>query len=125
MTRQDKRSMPKIKLCIEENCKNVQTTQNFCRLHYLKNWRQIKTTSQKKAMDRLNKYVEGICKKYPEKYVDAIRRDIKGGHLDQQKPVDEALSGSETGDDLFEQMGYRDEDGIDRLLSHIKLDKDY
>ena len=45
----------KIKICIEEGCKNVQTTKDYCRLHYLKNWKKIKVLQQKKAAERLNK----------------------------------------------------------------------
>ena len=115
----------KIKICIEEGCKNVQTTKDYCRLHYLKNWKKIKENQEKKAADRLNKYVEGICKKYPDRYMEVIRREIKSGKPDAQVAVDDAIAGGDLTDDLFEELGIKDEDGLDKLLSNIKLDKNY
>lgn len=110
----------KIKICVEPDCRNAQTTKDYCRLHYLKNWKRIKDDEQKKAADRLNKYVEGICKKFPEKYVDVIRRDLKSDRSDFA--MDESESGNS--EDVYE-VGFKDDDGIDRLITKIKLDKDF
>jgi hypothetical protein len=114
----------KIKICIEPGCKNVQTTKDYCRLHYLKNWRKIRDHAQKKAAERLNKYVEGICKKYPEKYIDVIRREIRNGKGDFAAGGEEG-SGSDSYDDLLNDLGLQDDDSLDKLLSHIKIDKEY
>ncbi len=116
--------MAKIKICVEPDCKNVQTTESYCRLHYLKNWKAIRETAQKKAAERLNKYVDGICKKYPDKYVDMIRREIKTGKGDfqnagEEAPVDEFAEG------FSENLGFHDDESLDKLLSRIKIDKDY
>ena len=110
----------KIKICTKSGCRNVQTTKDYCRLHYLSNWKKIKDQEQKKAADRLNKYVEGICKKFPEKYVDVIRRDIRSDRSDF------SMDNGEAGDseDLYE-AGFKEDDGIDRLITKIKLDKDF
>lgn len=113
----------KIKICIEEGCQNAQTTKDYCRLHYLRNWKNIKETARLKAADRLNKYVDGLCKKFPEKYVDVIRRDIKTGKDDFG--FDESASADEISEDVFGKSGFQDDDSIDRLISHIKVDKDF
>jgi hypothetical protein len=112
----------KIKICIESGCKNAQTTKDYCRLHYLKNWKILKEEEQKKAADRLNKYVEGICKKFPEKYVDVIRRDIRSDRTDFVGAPEDGEPGSS--EDLY-GVGFKDDDGIDRLITKIKLDKDF
>jgi hypothetical protein len=110
----------KIKLCTEEGCHNAQTTKDYCRLHYVKNWKLIKEKEQKRAADKLNKYVEGIVKKNPDRYVDAIRRDLKNdkaipGFLDSQ--------GGET-EETYEGTGFFvDEEGMDQVLANIKVDK--
>lgn len=116
--------MAKIRICIEPGCKNTQTTKDFCRLHYLRNWKTIKHEDQKKAADRLNKYVEGICKKNPERYMDVIRRDIRNGKMDRSDFLDE-YSESGNSEEIFESAGFQDDATVDKLLSHIKLDKDY
>lgn len=110
----------KIKICIEEGCKNAQTTKDYCRLHYLKNWKKIKLAEQKKAADKLNKYVEGIVKKFPEKYVDVIRREIRTDRGDLQRAVDEPAEEM----DSYSNFG-SDDEGLDDLISRIKLDKDF
>lgn len=112
----------KIKICIEPGCKNAQTTKDFCRLHYLRNWKKIKDAEQKKAAERLNKYVDGIVKKFPEKYVDVIRREIKSDRGEFQKALGE--EGGDEADNLYES-GFREDDGIDQLITKIKLDKDF
>ena len=116
--------MVKIKICIEQGCKNAQTTKDYCRLHYLKNWKSIKEVAQKKAADRLNKYVDGICNKHPDKYVDVVRRDIRQGKGDQVKAVDEGMTGNH-GEGFSEDLGFENDEGLDRLLTNIKLDKNY
>lgn len=114
----------KIKICVEPGCKNAQTTRDFCRLHYLKNWKAIRDKVQKKAAAQLNKYIDGICKKHPDRFMDVIRRDIRNGRGDFQTSVDEAMSGG-TDHGPFDDPGVEDDDSLDKLLSHIKLDKDY
>lgn len=111
----------KIKICIEPGCKNASTTKDFCRLHYLKNWKGIKEAEQKKAADKLNKYVEGIVKKFPDRYVDVIRREIRTDRGDLQRAVDEPSDEVES----YENFAVADDEGLDRLISKIKLDKDF
>lgn len=114
----------KIKICIEPGCKNAQTTKDHCRLHYLKNWKKIREAVQNKAAVQLNKYVEGICKKYPEKYMDAIRREIKNGKPESERPLDETFTSTAT-EEILENLGIHDEDGLDKLISRIKIDREF
>lgn len=113
--------MVKIKICIEEGCQNAQTTEKYCRLHYLKNWKKIREATQKKAADRLNNYVEGICKKHPDRYVDVIRREIKTGSGEIVKATDAFGENMEEGLDVV----FHDDENLDQLLSRIKVDKDF
>lgn len=113
--------MTKVKICIQEGCHNTQTTEKYCRLHYLKNWKKIRQDNQKRAAERLNKYVEGIVKKHPEKYVDVIRREIK----DEKGEISGFLEGSGSVDaleEIGENMGFHDEDSLDRVIAKIKVD---
>ena len=115
--------MPKIKICAEPGCKNVQTTKGYCRLHFLKNWKRLKDEAQRKAADRLNRDVEGIGKKSPDRYMETIRKDLRG---DRQPAVagEENASRDEL-DDVLHEMGYPDEDAVDRLLNQLKIDKGF
>jgi hypothetical protein len=114
-------ALMKIKICIEPGCKNASTAKDFCRLHYLKNWKGIKEVEQKKAADKLNKYVEGIVKKFPDRYVDVIRREIRTDRGDLQRAVDEPAEEAES----YETFVISGDEGLDRLISKIKLDKEF
>jgi len=68
--------MAKIKICKEKNCYNSATTAGYCRLHYLKNSRKIKEEQRQKAGKRLDAYIESICKKHPDNYIEVIKENI-------------------------------------------------
>lgn len=100
----------KIKICIEEGCHDPQTTKEYCRLHYLKHWREIKATEKRKAARRLNRYVEGIMRRNPEAYDERRSRDA---YTDQ--------SSTEEVEGLTEDLGYSDPDSLDEIINNIKL----
>lgn len=116
--------MPKaIKICSEPGCKNAQTTKGYCRLHYLKNWKQLKADEKKKTADRLNKYVEGIVRRSPDKYVDEVKRDLKSNRL-----LDSFGGDGRAGEEDFNllgDLGLDDDERIDKIVGTVKIDKDF
>jgi hypothetical protein len=112
--------MAKIKICKEEGCHNAQTTAGFCRLHYLKNWKNIKKEQQERSAKKLNRYIEAICRKHPDKYIEVIKDEIKSNKF---KSHDEA---NEEMDDLyrlFNEPTY--EEDVERLIKELKIEKDF
>lgn len=111
-----------IKICLEEGCKNQSAVNGYCRLHYLKNWKRLKQAEKKRVEDKLDKYVEGICRTQHE-YGARGRREVHDmgdiSAIVRPDPAREEL------EDLFKDLGYRDESNIDKLISQIKLDKDF
>ena len=112
----------KIKICQEKGCRNVQTTKGHCRLHYLKNWKEIREEEKRKAGDRLNRYGEGSCKRHPDSYVDVIKRDLRR-EVNFDEGDGEALS-RDVLDEILDDLGFADDTSLEKLLSNIKLDKD-
>jgi len=109
----------KIKICKEEGCDNTQTTGGYCRLHYLKNWKKLKTKKQKKAATRLNKYIEGIVEKHPDRYMDVIKKEIRSPHFDRISKEDQV----QDMDDIyriFNDPGY--EGDIEKLIRDLKVE---
>jgi hypothetical protein len=97
-------------------------------MRYLKNWKKIKDEKQKKAADKLNKYVEGICKKSPDKYVDVIRREIRTGGGDLAVASNQNSDGGGFESEFDEGVmtfGFQDDESVDKIMSRIKLDKDF
>lgn len=56
-----KPSRQRVRICKQEDCNNPQTTQGFCRLHYLQNWRTLKDEKAKRAQKNLDRYVERMA----------------------------------------------------------------
>src|SRR3989344_3649145 len=109
--------MAKIKICKEADCHNAQTTGGFCRLHYLKNWKKIQTEKKKKAAKNLNRYVESILKRYPDRYVEVIKKEIRSKKFEQF--VEDEFGAAEPGG-LFDSVNYEEE--IDTILDKLELD---
>lgn len=110
----------KVKLCKERNCKDLQTTSGYCRMHYLKNWKQIKEKQKKKAVENLNKYIDHIMSKNPDGYVDAIREDLKN-HGQLSRKADSYFADDEY-HDVMEEIGL---DDVERIIDTLKVDDTY
>lgn len=114
--------MAKIKLCKDKGCHNSQTTDGFCRLHYLRHWKKLQAEKRKKAAKNLNRYVESILKRYPDRYVEQIKKDIRSKDFEERvegefKPdEEEPLS-------LFER-GASDEE-IEEIIQNLKVEKNF
>ena len=113
--------MPKIKICKDEGCKNEQTSGGFCRLHYLKNWKQIQTERKKKAAKNLNRYVESILKKHPDRYIEVIKKDLRSKKFDQL--VEDKFGAGEEPDSLFDSPTF--EADVDEILADLKIEREF
>ena len=67
---------PKNDECVEKGCDNIRTTQAYCRLHYIKNWKAITKKKEILGEGKLQEYIEELISKYPPKYMEAILSDL-------------------------------------------------
>ena len=114
--------MAKIKICKDKGCHNSQTTQGFCRLHYLKNWKKLQTEKRSKATKSLNRYVESILKRYPDRYMDQIKKDIRSKDFDEKVEGQFGLQEEEPVI-VFEQ-NTSDED-LEKIFNELKIEKGF
>ncbi len=115
--------MARIKICKEDGCHNAQTTGGYCRLHYLKHWKMIKAEATEKAAKRLNKYVEFMAKKNPDRYIDDIKKELR-----QRRFEPSGGQGEEAGDvpDLVDRLfGTDEKEEIEDILKELKIEKDF
>lgn len=110
----------KLKLCKVKGCRNPSTTMGHCRMHYLKNWKQIKEKQKKKAIENLNKYIDHIMRKNPDGYVEAIREDLKN-HDQLNRKIDNFFFDDEF-HDVMDELGM---DDVDRIVNSLKVDDNY
>ena len=67
---------PKDDSCVEKGCDNIRTSQSWCRLHYLKGWKNIQRKKEILSEGKLQEYIEELISKYPPKYIEAITNDL-------------------------------------------------
>lgn len=104
-------------ICREASCDQLATSGGYCRLHYVKNWKKIKRKELIIKEGKLNKYIEELVSKYPDKYIEAIREDLatdkEFGKVVHDLELDESI-------DDFEM----DSDSVDSLIDSIRRDLD-
>lgn len=114
--------MVKIRICTEPGCNNAQTTRGFCRLHYLKNWKTIKKEKQKAAAGRLNKFIEDIVAKHPDRYIEIIKKEIKSKQL-EKTGQDEFTNDLDDVYKVFNDPGF--EGDIEKLIRDLKYEDEF
>jgi len=67
----------KVKYCSQPECREKASSQGFCRLHYIANWKELKADKKNRAEKRLNAYVDRLAKKYPSDYMERIKEGLE------------------------------------------------
>jgi len=62
--------------CKVGECDELATSDSYCRYHYLLNWKKIQLRKKILAGDKLNRYIEELTARYPDKYLEMIRKDL-------------------------------------------------
>lgn len=63
--------------CKVKDCDQLSIVEGFCRLHYLALWKKIQIRKKILTDGKLEKYIEELTSRYPDKYIEMIRRDLK------------------------------------------------
>lgn len=113
--------MARIKLCREKGCSDAATTGGYCRLHYLRRWKQIKDSQRASAAKKLNRYIERICKQNPDDYLEVIKRDLK--KPDFEESVVHSLDFSEGAASSTSEE--EDEAEIERIIKKLKVEEGF
>ncbi len=105
---------PKNDECIEKGCDNIRTTQSYCRLHYLRNWKVIQKKRDILKEGKLQEYIEELISKYPIKYIEALMSDLSDDK-EFYKVLNELNITSEFDfeEEDFENVADDDDDGDD------------
>ncbi len=97
--------------CRVQDCDQVAVVDAYCRFHYLLYWKKIQYRKKILADDKFEKYIEELTSKYPDKFLDVIRRDLSNQKnfisAIQEMELDE--SDPDTAQDLDDAKSYLDE----------------
>ena len=65
------------RLCKVRDCDQISNVEGYCRYHYLLLWKKIQTRKHILIDGKLEKYVEDLMARYPDKFVEVIKKDLK------------------------------------------------
>ncbi|PWU15497.1 MAG: hypothetical protein C5B49_11745 [Bdellovibrio sp.] len=63
--------------CKVKDCDQLASVDGYCRYHYLLLWKKIQVRRKILADGKLERYVEELTARYPDKFLEMIRRDLK------------------------------------------------
>ncbi len=63
--------------CKVRECDELSLVDSYCRLHYIKLWKKIQLRKKILTDGKLEKYIEELTQRYPDKYIDMLRDDLK------------------------------------------------
>ena len=93
------------RLCKVRDCDQISNVEGYCRYHYLLLWKKIQTRKHILVGGKLEKYVEDLMARYPDKFVEVIKKDLKTEKdflsVIQELEIDEsALNEAESDDEV-------------------------
>ncbi len=99
--------------CRVHDCDNESTTEGYCRFHYLALWKRNKVKAKILQGGKLDKYIEDLTAKYPDKYLEMLRKDLASekdfnsivAEMDVEDSGDEADNEEETSRFIEEVRG--------------------
>jgi len=62
--------------CKVKDCDQIATVDGYCRYHYLLLWKKIQVRRKILIDGKLERYVEELTARYPDKFLEVIRKDL-------------------------------------------------
>ncbi len=94
------------------DCDQLAIVDAYCRYHYLLYWKKIQVRRKILSEGKLEKYIEELTSRYPNKYLDLIKRDLSSEadflHAIQELEIDES-SGEDDNRDYDEERSFIEE----------------
>ncbi len=63
--------------CRVKDCDQLSTVDTYCRYHYLLYWKRIQVRKKILTEGKLERYVEELTARYPDKFLDMLRKDLR------------------------------------------------
>jgi hypothetical protein len=96
--------------CRVKDCDQLATVDGYCRFHYLLYWKKIQIRKKILSEGKLERYIEELTARYPDKFLDMLRKDLRSEKeflaAIQELEIDESAVDSEFED---ETQNYIDE----------------
>lgn len=63
--------------CRVRDCDQISAVEGYCRFHYLLLWKRIQVRRRILVDGKLERYVEELTARYPDKFLEMIRKDLR------------------------------------------------
>ncbi len=63
--------------CRVKECDQIASVDAYCRYHYLLFWKKIQVRKKILTEGKLERYVEELTARYPDKYLEMLRKDLR------------------------------------------------
>ncbi len=63
--------------CRVKDCDQISSVDAYCRYHYLLFWKKIQVRKKILTEGKLERYVEELTARYPDKYLEMLRKDLR------------------------------------------------
>lgn len=65
------------RFCRVKDCDQVASVDTYCRYHYLLYWKKIQVRKKILSEGKLERYIEELTARYPDKFLDMLRKDLR------------------------------------------------
>lgn len=63
--------------CRVNDCDQIGQVEGYCRFHYLLFWKKIQVRKRILSEGKLERYIEELTARYPDKYLEMLRKDLR------------------------------------------------
>ena len=63
--------------CRAKDCDQISIVEGYCRFHYLLFWKKIQVRKEILQDGKLEKYVDDLTSRYPDKFLEMLRKDLR------------------------------------------------
>lgn len=63
--------------CRVKDCDQLASVDGYCRFHYLLFWKRIQIRKKILSEGKLERYIEELTARYPDKFLDMLRKDLR------------------------------------------------
>lgn len=65
------------RFCRVRDCDQLASVDGYCRYHYLLFWKKIQVRKKILTEGKLERYIEELTARYPDKFLDMLRKDLR------------------------------------------------
>lgn len=65
------------RFCRVRDCDQLAAVDTYCRYHYLLHWKKIQVRKKILTEGKLERYIEELTARYPDKFLDMLRKDLR------------------------------------------------